>query len=155
MTITAKYSGKCSVCGGHICAGETIEWKKGQPARHPGCKGTRKPAKAAPLVAAAKVKEELAALKAELATLVASDENRVDGEPPCPEGARYVLREGAHGSGQEIYVLSSDGRVSLWYSGCYDDYRSCLWTTTSARAVQIFTELTGGSSGIVVEYYRQ
>lgn len=37
MTITARYDGKCSECGGHIHAGEQIEWSKGAGARHIKC----------------------------------------------------------------------------------------------------------------------
>ena len=37
MTITAKYNGKCSKCGGRINAGETIEWEKGSGASHVTC----------------------------------------------------------------------------------------------------------------------
>jgi hypothetical protein len=37
MTITARYSGKCSKCGGRINAGETIEWEKGSGASHVTC----------------------------------------------------------------------------------------------------------------------
>ena len=37
MTITAKYPGKCSECGGSIHAGEQIEWSKGAGAKHTKC----------------------------------------------------------------------------------------------------------------------
>lgn len=37
MTITAKYSGTCRSCGGAIHAGETIEWQRGEGARHVDC----------------------------------------------------------------------------------------------------------------------
>lgn len=37
MTITAKYAGKCSECGGAIHQGEQIEWSKGAGARHTKC----------------------------------------------------------------------------------------------------------------------
>ena len=37
MTITAKYPGRCRVCGGAIRVGETIEWKKGSVAAHLKC----------------------------------------------------------------------------------------------------------------------
>jgi hypothetical protein len=37
MTITAKYAGRCSVCGGTIGVGEQIEWSKGEAARHEAC----------------------------------------------------------------------------------------------------------------------
>lgn len=35
--ITAKFPGKCSVCGGAIRKGEQVEWAKGEGARHTGC----------------------------------------------------------------------------------------------------------------------
>lgn len=37
MTITAKFRGVCSVCGGTIHAGDRIEWSKGEPTRHTAC----------------------------------------------------------------------------------------------------------------------
>jgi len=37
MTITAKYPGRCTKCGGHIAAGEQIEWEKGAGASHVKC----------------------------------------------------------------------------------------------------------------------
>jgi len=37
MTIIAKYAGRCQVCGGHIAAGEEIEWSKAEGARHTKC----------------------------------------------------------------------------------------------------------------------
>jgi len=40
MTITAKYSGKCMKCGGHISAGTQIEWEKGSGAKHVKCPET-------------------------------------------------------------------------------------------------------------------
>lgn len=40
MTITAKYPSTCAVCGRRIQVGEQIEWKKGSPARHTGCKAS-------------------------------------------------------------------------------------------------------------------
>lgn len=39
MTITAKYAGKCSVCGGAIHVGSKIEWAKGAGSKHAGCAG--------------------------------------------------------------------------------------------------------------------
>lgn len=39
MTITAKYAGKCSVCGGSFAAGARIEWAKGAGSKHAGCAG--------------------------------------------------------------------------------------------------------------------
>lgn len=37
MTITAKYPGKCTKCGGSIKPGEKIEWEKGKGAYHVKC----------------------------------------------------------------------------------------------------------------------
>lgn len=37
MTITAKFPGKCEVCGGKIRPGDRIEWKKGAGSRHEAC----------------------------------------------------------------------------------------------------------------------
>ncbi len=37
MTITAKYPGRCTKCGGHIPVGEQIEWIKGTGASHVKC----------------------------------------------------------------------------------------------------------------------
>ncbi len=37
MTITARYPGQCSACGGSIEPGESIEWEKGRKARHVTC----------------------------------------------------------------------------------------------------------------------
>jgi hypothetical protein len=39
MTITAKYAGKCRVCGEAIVVGEKIEWSKSGGARHTSCAG--------------------------------------------------------------------------------------------------------------------
>ena len=37
MTIKAKYSGTCRMCGGTIAIGDAIEWEKGQGASHVAC----------------------------------------------------------------------------------------------------------------------
>lgn len=37
MTITAKFSGTCKKCGGHIATGSQIEWSKGSGAQHTTC----------------------------------------------------------------------------------------------------------------------
>lgn len=37
MTIRAKFSGKCTVCGGSIRTGEEVEWSREDGARHPDC----------------------------------------------------------------------------------------------------------------------
>lgn len=37
MTITAKYTGTCAVCGNAIRKGDQIEWTKGEPPRHTEC----------------------------------------------------------------------------------------------------------------------
>lgn len=37
MTMTAKFAGRCSTCGGRIAAGTQIEWSKGAGARHVEC----------------------------------------------------------------------------------------------------------------------
>lgn len=37
MTITAKYPGKCTICGGKINAGEKINWEKDKGASHVKC----------------------------------------------------------------------------------------------------------------------
>lgn len=47
MTITAKYPSTCAVCGRRIQVGEPIEWKKGSPARHTGCKASKSASKIA------------------------------------------------------------------------------------------------------------
>ena len=47
MTITAKFPGKCSECGGRISAGAQIEWSKGEGARHTKCAASSEP-RAAP-----------------------------------------------------------------------------------------------------------
>jgi len=39
MTIQAKYRGICHTCGGQISIGDTIEWARGQGARHLDCAG--------------------------------------------------------------------------------------------------------------------
>jgi hypothetical protein len=36
-TITAKFNGRCNVCGGSVSAGEEIVWSKAEGARHPNC----------------------------------------------------------------------------------------------------------------------
>lgn len=46
MTITAKYPGRCTRCGGQISAGEQIEWEKGSGASHTKC--PNKPIQAGP-----------------------------------------------------------------------------------------------------------
>ena len=48
MTITAKFSGKCSVCGGAISVGARVEWTKGEGARHTTCAGAKATSAAAP-----------------------------------------------------------------------------------------------------------
>jgi superfamily I DNA/RNA helicase len=37
MTITAKYPGRCAVCGGPIVPGQPIEWEKGKTPTHADC----------------------------------------------------------------------------------------------------------------------
>lgn len=37
MTITSKYPGKCTICGGRIAIGEQIEWRKGEGSSHAAC----------------------------------------------------------------------------------------------------------------------
>lgn len=39
MIITAKFSSVCPCCSVRIVPGTPVEWTKGSPARHPGCKG--------------------------------------------------------------------------------------------------------------------
>lgn len=46
MTITAKFPGKCTVCGGAIRPGQQIEWRKGAGSHHASC-GAADPAPAA------------------------------------------------------------------------------------------------------------
>lgn len=44
MTITARFAGKCTVCGGSIAAGDEIEWSKGRGSKHVACAaGAAKP----------------------------------------------------------------------------------------------------------------
>lgn len=40
MTITAKFASTCPVCQRRIAPGQEVEWKKGSPAKHVGCKAT-------------------------------------------------------------------------------------------------------------------
>jgi hypothetical protein len=37
MTITAKYAGRCSECGGQIRVGQQIEWHRGAGSKHTSC----------------------------------------------------------------------------------------------------------------------
>lgn len=37
MTITARYPGRCTTCGGPITSGQQIEWAKGSQPRHADC----------------------------------------------------------------------------------------------------------------------
>lgn len=37
MTITAKFAGRCTKCGGHIAVGAQIEWERTAGARHLKC----------------------------------------------------------------------------------------------------------------------
>jgi len=37
MTITAKFAGRCTRCGGRFPVGEKIEWKHGAGAKHVKC----------------------------------------------------------------------------------------------------------------------
>ena len=54
MTITARFPGCCSQCGGRIQAGEQIEWAKGRPTRHATCPtATKRPAEPDHLIALA------------------------------------------------------------------------------------------------------
>ncbi len=46
MTITAKFAGRCTKCGGQIAAGEQIEWERGAGAKHVKC--PEKPVNARP-----------------------------------------------------------------------------------------------------------
>lgn len=39
MIITAKYASTCPCCSVRIVPGTPVEWSKGSPARHVGCKG--------------------------------------------------------------------------------------------------------------------
>lgn len=39
MTITARYPSRCAACHQPIAVGASIEWSKGQPARHTTCSG--------------------------------------------------------------------------------------------------------------------
>jgi hypothetical protein len=43
MTITAKYPGKCAVCGERFAAGEQINWRKGEPSSHATCSSQATP----------------------------------------------------------------------------------------------------------------
>jgi len=43
MTITAKYPGRCTTCGGHIAAGEQIIWERGAGAKHVKCPEGQQP----------------------------------------------------------------------------------------------------------------
>ena len=54
MSITAKYPGKCTKCGGHIAAGEKIDWDRGRGASHCNCP-EHKPAAALATTGAAPV----------------------------------------------------------------------------------------------------
>lgn len=45
MTITAKYPGKCSVCGRAFAAGAQIEWSKGAGSKHAACAAGAAPAR--------------------------------------------------------------------------------------------------------------
>ncbi len=45
MTITARYDGRCSACGGRISAGQAIEWDKAsRTSKHVDCGAAKKPA---------------------------------------------------------------------------------------------------------------
>jgi len=50
MTITAKYPGTCTKCGGSFQAGASINWEKGRGASHAVCSGrsTKAPTRKAP-----------------------------------------------------------------------------------------------------------
>ena len=37
-TMTAKYAGRCSVCGHSIAVGDAIHWSSGYGAKHAACK---------------------------------------------------------------------------------------------------------------------
>jgi len=37
MTITAKFPGKCALCGERFAAGTQINWRKGEPSSHAAC----------------------------------------------------------------------------------------------------------------------
>lgn len=41
MTISAKFSSGCRVCGGRIAVGDRIEWTRGEPAVHAACVASR------------------------------------------------------------------------------------------------------------------
>lgn len=43
MTITARYAATCPCCAAPIRPGDQIEWSKGSPARHAGCKPSATP----------------------------------------------------------------------------------------------------------------
>jgi superfamily I DNA/RNA helicase len=44
MTITAKFSGRCSICAGQIAAGEQVEWDRAtRTIRHEGCDAPEEP----------------------------------------------------------------------------------------------------------------
>ena len=51
MTMTAKYNGKCRVCGKAIRAGEKIEWTKAGGARHLNCESSSNRVSTASMVA--------------------------------------------------------------------------------------------------------
>jgi hypothetical protein len=44
MTITAKFPGKCSLCGERFAAGTQIAWRKGEPSSHAACAEQATPA---------------------------------------------------------------------------------------------------------------
>lgn len=53
MTITARYASSCAICRQPITVGASIEWIKGQPARHARCAaGVASGQLAAPVVTA-------------------------------------------------------------------------------------------------------
>ena len=37
MTMTARWTGRCGMCGEQISVGDQIEWAKGQGAKHANC----------------------------------------------------------------------------------------------------------------------
>lgn len=101
MTITAKYAGKCSVCGGAIHVGSQIEWAKGAGSKHVGCAG--KPATAAP----AARKEPLS----------------VDGRP-ATRGQHWSSR--GRGPTERLCAGGCGRRVKAGYAECYSCHQESI-----------------------------
>jgi hypothetical protein len=94
-TMTARFPGKCTSCGGRISVGATILWAKGEGARHVNCSAPSPSASVAvPWEKSAKNPANRRARLAIRAAVRGDDDLRRIGEDDDAAGFHGVTRDG-------------------------------------------------------------